>query len=377
MEYRMTQSYSSQPGQVNPEPVSVPESGIAARRSVNWPHVWAYIGLSFGLAWLVDLVLYLNGGLKNPSAGLMLQLQMLMPAFAALLLGVFFFKESLVYHKTNHTASRWFIYYYFLMTFAYLVAAVVAMLQPKLAITLSGSLLILSVVGLVLMLVLRWRGGPDAFAGAGMAFGSFRIWMLFGLGMALFYGLETLLNYVFKLGTLVDITKLYPPAAIAAMPAAALLGSAFLNAVIIGPFLGLIITFGEEYGWRGYLQSELVHLGRVRGVGLLGIIWGVWHWPIILMGYNYPGQPVLGPLLMTAYTVVLAYFLAYAVFKSKGLWTAAYLHALNNQVMSFLMVAVVTPVSMVMSFGIGIPGLILCGLVVLLLLRDPVWKETD
>jgi membrane protease YdiL (CAAX protease family) len=112
-------------------------------------------------------------------------------------------------------------------------------------------------------------------------------------------------------------------------------------------------------------------------VGLLGIIWGVWHWPIIWMGYNYPGQPVLGPLLMTAYTVVLAYFLAYAVFKSKGVWTAAYLHALNNQVMSFLMVAVVTPVSMVMSFGIGIPGLILSALVILLILRDPIWKETD
>ena len=61
----MAQSYSSQPDQVIPEPVSVPEA--AARRAVNWPHVWAYIGLSFGLAWLIDLVLYLNGGLNNPA----------------------------------------------------------------------------------------------------------------------------------------------------------------------------------------------------------------------------------------------------------------------------------------------------------------------
>jgi membrane protease YdiL (CAAX protease family) len=371
----MAQSYSSQPDQVNPEPVSVPE--VTAPRAVNWPHVWAYIGLSFGLAWLVDLVLFLNGGLTHPSAVLMLQLQMLMPALAAMLLGMFFFKESLIYYKTNRFASRWFIYYYYLMTFAYLVAAVVAMIQPALAATLSGSLLIFSVVGLVLLAVLRWRGGPQSFAGAGMAFGKIRIWLLFGLGMVLFYGLETLLNYIFKMGTLVDITKIYPPGAAAIMPQGALLATTFLNAVIIGPFLGLIITFGEEYGWRGYLQSELVHLGRIRGVGLVGIIWGVWHWPIIWMGYNYPGQPVLGPLLMTAYTVVLAYFLAYAVFKSKGVWTAAYLHALNNQAMSFYMVAVVTPVSMVLSFGIGLPGLVLCALVILLILRDPIWKETD
>ena len=371
----MSQSYSSQPDRVISEPVSVPE--VAARRAVNWPHVWAYIGLSFGLAWLVDLVLYLNGGLTHPSASLMLQLQMLMPAFAAMLLGMFLFKESPIYYQTNRTASRWFIYYYFLMTFAYLAAAVVGSIQPALSATLSGSLLIFSVIGLVLLVVLRWRGGPQSFAGAGMAFGKIRIWLLYGLAMVLFYGLETLLNYVFKFGTLADVTNLYPAGTTAAIPPMALLASTILNVIIIGPFLGLIITFGEEYGWRGYLQSELVHLGRIRGVGLLGIIWGVWHWPIILMGYNYPGQPVLGPLLMTAYTVVLAYFLAYAVFKSKGVWTAAYLHALNNQAMSFFMAAVVTPASIAMSFGIGIPGLVLCALVILLLLRDPIWKETD
>jgi membrane protease YdiL (CAAX protease family) len=371
----MAQSHSSQPDQIVSEPAPVPEE--VTRRSVNWPHVWAYIGLSFGLAWLIDLVLYLNGGLKNPGASLMLQFQMLMPAFAALLLGVFFFKDSLVNHKTNHTASRWFIYYYFLMTFAYLVAAVMVMIQPALATTISGLMLIFSVVGLVLLLVLRWRGGPQSFAGAGMAFGSFRIWVLYGLGLVLFYGFGALLNYVFKFGTLVDITNLYPPGVTAAIPPLALLASTFFNAIIIGPFLGLIITFGEEYGWRGYLQSELVHLGRIRGVGFLGIIWGIWHWPIILMGYNYPGQPVLGPLLMTAYTVALSYFLAYAVFKSKGVWTAAYLHALSNQTLAVLMVGVIMPVSIVMSFGIGIPGLVLCALVILLILRDPIWKETD
>ena len=141
-----------------------------------------------------------------------------MPAFAALLLGVFFFKDSPVYHKTNHTASRWFINYYFLMTFAYLIAAVVAMVQPTLAQTLSSSLLLFSVIGLVLLLVLRWRGGAQSFAETGLALGSFRIWMLYGLGMVLFYGIETLLNYVFKLGTLADITKLYPPGATAAIP---------------------------------------------------------------------------------------------------------------------------------------------------------------
>ena len=329
----MTQLQSSQPDRNISEPGSIP--GGTPRRAVNWPHVWAFIGLSFGLAWLIDLVLYLNGGLKNPGASLMLQFQMLMPAFAALLLGVFFFKESLVYRKTNHYASRWFIYYYFLMTFAYLIAAIVAMTQPALATTISGAMLIFSVVGLVLLLVLRWRGGPQSFAGAGMAFGSFRIWILYGLGLVLFYGLEALLNYIFKFGTLVDIANLYPPGATAGIPPLALYGSVISQCDHHWSDPGVDHHFWGGIRLAGFLQSELVHLGRIRGVGLLGIIWGVWHWPIILMGFNYPGQPVLGPLLMTGYTVVLSYFLAYAVFKSKGVWTAAYLHALSNQTLAF------------------------------------------
>jgi hypothetical protein len=41
------------------------------------------------------------------------------------------------------------------------------------------------------------------------------------------------------------------------------------------------------------------------------------------------------------------------------------------------MVAVFTPVSIVMSFSIGIPGLLLAVPVILLILRDPIWRETD
>ncbi len=80
---------------------------------------------------------------------------------------------------------------------------------------------------------------------------------------------------------------------------------------------------------------------------------------------------------MTIYCILLAYFLAYAVFKSKGVWTAAYLHGLTNQTLSFFVMAVVAPTSVIYSFGIGLPALLLGAIVVLLLLRDPVWRETE
>lgn len=345
--------------------------------AVNWFRVAWFLGLAFGLAWLVDLVIYLGGGLANPGTTLLLQFQMLMPAFSAMLLGTFFFKDSPIFYRSNRGASRWFVYFYLLLTGLYLIGAIASLIQPGLATTLASLLLLPNVFGLVLLLVLRWRGGRNTFVEAGMAGGSARIWFGYGLGVVVFFGLQAGLNYLFKLGTLVDLKTAFPQLATANVsPLASLLGLAF-SFMLVGPLLGLIITFGEEYGWRGFLQNELIRLGRVRGVLLLGVIWGIWHWPIIWMGHNYPGQPLFGSLFMVGYCIVLAYFLAHAVFKSKGVWTAAYLHALSNQSLSFFVLAVVAPSSTLFSFGVGLPALLLGALVVLLLLRDPVWKTGE
>jgi membrane protease YdiL (CAAX protease family) len=343
----------------------------------NWPQVATFLGLTFGLTWMVDLALYLNGGLSNPATMLLLQFQMLLPAFSAMFLCTFFFKESPIYFKTNPRTSRWFVYFYLLLTFFYLLGAIVALMKPEQAAVITSALLIPSVLGLILLAVLRAVGGKDSFAGAGMGGGKARVWLLYGLGLVAFYGLQTFLNYIFKLGQAVDLLTAFPQMAAANLPAAALLPIMALNTVAIGPFLGLIIAFGEEYGWRGYLQTELIRLGRVRGVFLLGVIWGIWHWPVIWMGYNFPGQPVLGSLAMVALGIIFAYFFAYSVFKSQGVWTAAYLHALNNQTLSFFFMAVYGPTNILFSFGAGWPGLVLGAIVVLFLLRDPVWKVTE
>lgn len=51
----------------------------------------------------------------------------------------------------------------------------------------------------------------------------------------------------------------------------------------------------EEYGWHYYLQDRLIGLaGPRRGVLLAGHTWGIRHAPVIAMGYNYFGRPLLG-----------------------------------------------------------------------------------
>ena len=74
------------------DPTAVPAASPV--KMVNWKQVGTFIGLTFGLTWLLDLFLYLNGGLTNPAVTLALQFQMLLPAFSAILLGMFFFKDS-------------------------------------------------------------------------------------------------------------------------------------------------------------------------------------------------------------------------------------------------------------------------------------------
>ena len=254
---------------------------------------------------------------------------------------------------------------------------VLVSLRPELTLTVSSVMLAPSVLGLLLVLVLRLKGGKDSFAGAGMAGGKAKWWLLLGMAIVLFMGLQTALNWLFKMGSRADLSAIYAQAGAAGMSNSVMFLVLSVQTVLLGPFLGLLITFGEEYGWRGYLQPALVKMGRVRGVLLVGIIWGIWHWPVIWMGYNYPGHPWLGSLFMVLFCIGLSYILGYAVFKAKGLWIAAFLHALINQVSSYFMGLIYTPRDTAFSFGIGIPGLVLLALVVLLLLRDPVWKQVE
>jgi membrane protease YdiL (CAAX protease family) len=85
-----------------------------------------------------------------------------------------------------------------------------------------------------------------------------------------------------------------------AVPAIALLLAQFFNAILIAPIVNSLFTFGEEYGWRGYLLPKLMPLGSPKAILLSGVIWGLWHAPIIAMGHNYgveyPGYPWAGIL---------------------------------------------------------------------------------
>ncbi len=61
-----------------------------------------------------------------------------------------------------------------------------------------------------------------------------------------------------------------------------------LFAITLAPPINMLFAVGEEAGWRGYMMPQLKErFGLLNGRLLGGVIWGVWHWPIMLLtGYD-------------------------------------------------------------------------------------------
>jgi uncharacterized protein len=85
------------------------------------------------------------------------------------------------------------------------------------------------------------------------------------------------------------------------------MGSLLAILTFVGVPIGTLLAFGEEFGWRGYLLPKLLPLGEVKAALIVGLIWGPWHLPVLIVGLNYPEQPI---------TAVLAVFLLSATLLS-------------------------------------------------------------
>lgn len=95
-------------------------------------------------------------------------------------------------------------------------------------------------------------------------------------------------------------------------------------------FLVFTAFFGEEYGWRYYFTPFLQNrFGKVKGVLLLGILWGLWHLPINVFYYS---PQTWFQSILSQQIVCIAYgiFLTYAYIKTNNIWVPVILHYLNN-----------------------------------------------
>lgn len=108
-----------------------------------------------------------------------------------------------------------------------------------------------------------------------------------------------------------------------------------LMGIFLSPFLNFINCFGEEWGWRGYLLPKMLKRFKVVPTILItGVIWGLWHAPLTVMGHNYGlgyrGFPVTGIMAMCVFCIVMGILLSYVTIKTNSCIPAVLGHGTLN-----------------------------------------------
>lgn len=102
-------------------------------------------------------------------------------------------------------------------------------------------------------------------------------------------------------------------------------------------------ALGEEIGFRGYLLPRLVHLGTTRGLVLAGLMFGIWHFPLMLLTPLYPvlgNWLIVGPIVLVTLTAA-GVFYGFFQLSSGSVWPATIAHgAVNTSFKLFGMITV-------------------------------------
>jgi membrane protease YdiL (CAAX protease family) len=295
---------------------------------INQKRLWIYLALAFGISWLTALVIYLTGGLEN--------------------------SPIIDLDGTQ-------------LSLAYILLATVYMFGPALA--------------NILTRLITHEGKADLLLTPNFDHGRWVYWLLAWvlpglltiLGTVIFFALFPA-YYDPELGLLKQ--QLAAAGSAGNISPWLILVIQTLQSILLAPLLNAVSTFGEEFGWRAYLQPKLMPLGPRKAVLLTGLIWGVWHWPVILMGYNYGldyfGAPVLGPLAMVWFTLALGVIFGWLSVKAQSVWPAVTAHgALNGIAAIGILLTKGEPSSLLGPAPTGIIGGLGLTLLALILLLHP------
>lgn len=105
--------------------------------------------------------------------------------------------------------------------------------------------------------------------------------------------------------------------------------------IFLSPIVNVLTCFGEEWGWRGYLLPKMMERFHVLPMLLInGVIWGLWHAPLTVLGHNYGlgyfGYPYLGIFAMCIFCTVVGTIFSYLSWKTKSCIPAVIGHGSLN-----------------------------------------------
>lgn len=292
-----------------------------------------YIAIAYGVTYLMGLLMW-YGNTKGYDLSAFATAQMMYPA-AGVILGLFLVK------KKEKELPKGFLFTVLATAVLLFIIALVSVFAPLAPLDVQGTkvsiynlvsqylLILCSIVALIFLAV----AGKEKRAEAGLTRRNWKASVIVVIVFIAIYLARTIGSTaaagVFD-GTGLQHTKEW--LTIFKQPAV------WINilALPINYFFVFIAFFGEEYGWRHYLQPIMQKkFGLRTGIILLGVVWGLWHLPIDLFYYTQTsGLQMIFAQQITC--IFLGIFFGYAYMKTNNIWVPVCLHYLNNNLVPII-----------------------------------------
>jgi len=129
------------------------------------------------------------------------------------------------------------------------------------------------------------------------------------------------------------------------IPSSAIIAICFsiLSAVIAGLTINLVFGIAEEVLWRGYLWKELESWHFVAKNFFIGILWGLWHTPLLFFGYCYGVRKSIPTVIFfVIFCICFSYLYGMIAEKTKNALYSGMFHAIFNGFAGIFMIILVT-----------------------------------
>jgi uncharacterized protein len=178
----------------------------------------------------------------------------------------------------------------------------------------------------------------EKFSDTGLRFGSWKAylgsWASLQVFFILTYGLTWALGWGhpdWQIQQLFDLMVASGADMSTAPDPGVVVAGLFFSSLFIAPWINSLFGMGEEWGWRGYLLPRLMPLGKGKAYLLLGVIWGLWHAPLIAAGFGFSGQnPLIAIVLFIGMTTLLGITMNELTLRYRSAILAGWMHGVFN-----------------------------------------------